>query len=265
MMIPFFASAGDDFTEGEELFRQDKVQEAIPYFLKAMETGGYPKVYNYLALCYHKTGDSAAALEICEKGMSVPGTDKKTLAYNAGNIAFSSGAFSSAEKWYSTAITASPSFAEPYLNRANSRLSLGKLDESCEDYRKYLELAPDDEQRPQIESLILLIAQEKERLEKEKLAALEEEKRLKEEEERLAAMRALEEEERRKEEERLAAERALEEERRKAEAARIAAEEAEKRRKLLENVAASLKQTESENMLAGAEGTLDYEYETELE
>ena len=78
-------------------------------------------------------------------------------------------------------------------------------------------------------------------------------------------MRALEEEERRKEEERLAAERALEEERRKAEAARIAAEEAEKRRKLLENVAASLKQTESENMLAGAEGTLDYEYETELE
>ena len=58
---------------------------------------------------------------------------------------------------------------------------------------------------------------------------------------------------------------AAEEEAARAEAERIAAEEAARRRKLLEDVAASLQNTETENMSAGAEGTVEYDYETELE
>jgi len=49
-----------------------------------------------------------------------------------------------------------------------------------------------------------------------------------------------------------------------AEAARKAAEE-ERRRKLLEEVANSLQQTDSTNMSAGAEDVIDYDYESELE
>jgi len=50
-----------------------------------------------------------------------------------------------------------------------------------------------------------------------------------------------------------------------AEAERQAAEEAERRKRLLEDVAASLQDSESQNMSAGAEGTVDYGYESELE
>ena len=53
-------------------------------------------------------------------------------------------------------------------------------------------------------------------------------------------------------------------ERKAAEDARLA-EEAERRRKLLEDVANSLQQTDTTNMTAGAEDVLDYEYESELE
>ncbi len=48
------------------------------------------------------------------------------------------------------------------------------------------------------------------------------------------------------------------------EAERKAAEE-ERRRKLLEDVANSLQQTDTTNMTAGAEDVLDYDYESELE
>ncbi len=48
------------------------------------------------------------------------------------------------------------------------------------------------------------------------------------------------------------------------EAERRAAEE-ERRRKLLEDVANSLQQTDTTNMTAGAEDVLDYDYESELE
>ena len=48
------------------------------------------------------------------------------------------------------------------------------------------------------------------------------------------------------------------------EAERKAAED-ERRRKLLEDVANSLQQTDTTNMTAGAEDVLDYDYESELE
>ena len=59
----------------------------------------------------------------------------------------------------------------------------------------------------------------------------------------------------------LAKKRAAEEEARKAEMAR----EAERRRKLLEDVANSLQQTDSMNMTAGAEDVIEYDYESELD
>ena len=62
-----------------------------------------------------------------------------------------------------------------------------------------------------------------------------------------------------------AAKREAESAMRVAEAAKKAEEDAARRRKLLEDVAASLQNSGSSNMNAGAEGTIDYGYETELE
>ena len=115
-------------------------------------------------------------------------------------------------------------------------------------------------------------AEEAARKEAERVAAEKaaEEARIQAEQERLAAEQA---EEARREAERLAAE----EERREAErvAAQKAAEEArlaaqreaaeERRRRLLEEVAASLQETETTGMNAGSEGVIEYEYESELD
>ena len=45
-----------DFLKGESLFKENKVEEAVPYLKNAISQGGNPKAYNYLALSYHKLG-----------------------------------------------------------------------------------------------------------------------------------------------------------------------------------------------------------------
>lgn len=249
-----FCQAQNDFSRGEELFKQNQAEESLDFLQKACDSGNYPKAYIYLSLAYYQLGNYEKSLEVCEKGMSVSGTDKKLLAFNAGNTCYAEGIYENAEEWFSKSILANPSYAKPVLNRANARLMLGKFQESKGDYVRYLELAPDDEQKEQIEKLIALLDEEIARIEAEEIERKAEEARLKEEEERLAEEMRIQEEKRKAEQEALR----LEQE-------RLAQEEAERRRKLLEDVVSSLQNTETENMSAGAEGTFDYGYETELE
>lgn len=254
-----------DFLRGEELFKQNKPDESVEFLKRACDSKNFPKAFVYLSLVYFQLGDYAKSLDVCEQGMNVSGTDKKLLAFNAGNTCFVAGDYEKAEQWYSLAISANPLYSNPVLNRANARLKLGKIQESIDDYKRFLELEPDNNQRVQIERLLALLDDELIRIAEEENIRKAEEERLKAEEQRIAEQRALEEEKRR-EEERIAAEKlAAEQEALRAEQERLAREEAERRRKLLEDVASSLQNTQTENMSAGAEGTFDYGYETELE
>jgi hypothetical protein len=47
--------------------------------------------------------------------------------------------------------------AEGYLNRANSRMKLEKWDPALADYLLFLQLAPKDPQRPQVEEVVRLL------------------------------------------------------------------------------------------------------------
>ena len=260
-----FCQVQNDFSRGEELFKQNQPEESLDFLQKACDLENYPKAYIYLSLAYYQLGNYEKSLEVCEKGMTVSGTDKKVLAFNAGNTCYAEGNYKKAEEWFSKSIMANPAYANPVLNRANSRLMLGNFQESKADYVRYLELAPNDSQKEQIEKLILLLDQEIARIELEKEEQAAEEARLKEEEERLAEEMRIQDE-KRKAEEKIAAEKLkAEQEALRLEQESIAKEEAERRRKLLEDVASSLQNTETENMSAGAEGTFDYGYETELE
>ena len=260
-----FSDNSSDFLRGEELFKQNKAQDSLEFLKRACASQKFPKAYIYLSLAYFQLGDYQNSLAVCEQGMNVSGTDKKVLSYNAGNTCFVMGDYENAEKWYSLAISANSLYSNPVLNRANTRLKLGKIQESIADYKRFLELEPNDKQRPQIEKLLSLLDDELVRLAEEENMRKAEEERLKAEEARIAEQRALEEA-KRKEEERIAAEKlAAEQAALRAEQERLAEEEAERRRKLLEDVASSLQNTQTENMSAGAEGTFDYGYETELE
>ena len=312
-----------DFLKGESLFKENKVEEAVPFLKNAISQGGNPKAYNYLALAYHKLGMHEESLEVCSDGMKVSGTDKKVLAFNAGNVCFDMGDYYTAERWYSLAIAANRIYAPPVLNRANTELKQKKFLAALEDYKLYLDLSPNDRQKPEIEQIIALLEgwkkgeddrlAEEQRLKNEEARILAEQKRIEAEEARISAeaeraskekgakeldaalqqqlnekfaeqaalleaqreelrklieeQKAVQEAQRAEAEKRAeeAAKREAESAMRAAEAAKKAEEDAARRRKLLEDVAASLQNSGSSNMNAGAEGTIDYGYETELE
>lgn len=224
----YIFSQENNFTKGEDLFTRNEPEKAIPYLKKSISEGNQ-QAYIYLSLAYYQIGKYSESIDICNAGMKAYGTDKKVLAYNAGNTAYKMGDFSGAESWYNKAIVADPFYSEPVLNMANTLLSEKKYKESKADYIKYLEMEPEDPQYEQIKILIGLLDDQIAADEKAEADKLVEEKRLKDE------------------------------------ADRIAAEEAARRKKLLEDVANSLQETSTENVSAGAESTVDYDYESELE
>ena len=232
-------------SEGVRLFTENQPAKAIPLLEKEMN-GSNPSVdiYNYLGLAYGQTGDFKKACEVFERGLNVPGTNKKVLYYNQGNAYYRLEDFQKAVSCYSMAIVADSDFAEPYLNRANTYLRLNNMDECISDYLTFLELKPNDAQEPKIRELLELLRREKDLRIAEEKRRQEEAERLKQEEERLAQAKA--------EQERIAAQKRAEEE--------------ERRKLLLEEVANSLKQSsDTTNMSAGAEDVLSYEEESDLD
>ena len=265
-MSVFSSFASDAYETGYNLFTTNKPAEAIPYLETALnDVAVSPSVYVYLGIAYYQTGKYPESLDVFNRGLSASGTNKRIIAFNAGNSAYAMRDYATAEEMFSLASVADPAYAAPVLNRANARLSQDKLQGALEDYQRYLVLDPYSSQRAEVEAIIQALQGEMVYREQEKERLVQEEQRMKEEEARIQAenQRIAEEkaEAARKEAERLAAERAAEE-------ARLAAQreaEAERRRRLLEEVAASLQETETTGMNAGSEGVIEYEYESELD
>ena len=185
-----------------------------------------PRVFTYLGLCYQQTGKYADAISTFMKGTSAPGTDRKVLFFDAGNVYYIQGLFSEAEAMYTRAIGLDTAYAPAYLNRANSRVESSRFKDAVEDYRTYLVLDPATWQSDAIRQLIDLLSQEV--LKQEDAAA------------------------------RSAAEKAA------AEAEKAAA--AERYRKLLDEVSSSLQSVDDASTLsAGSEDILEYNEEGQLE
>lgn len=261
------SSSGKSVSQGTKLFEQGKAAEAIAPLEAAVNSGSAsPDEYNYLGLSYYQIGNYAKSVETFKKGLIAAGTNKKLLYFNMGNSYFSMGEYQAAIDSFSMAIVADSSYAEPVLNKANAEIKLDKLSEAAADYKRYLVLRPESAQRSEIERLLSLIDAEIAARAEAAVLAEQEAARIKAEEERIAAERAEQERvaaEKRAEEERIAAEKRAEEERLAAEAR--AAEE-ERRRKLLEDVANSLRQnSDVTNMSADAEDALDYDYDSDIE
>lgn len=235
-------------SEGEKLFKTNNPSDAIPLLEQDVKNGNISAdTYNFLGLAYFQTGNYQKAIEAFEAGLKSPVANRKLLSFNEGNVYYSSGDYQKAENCYSLVLAASPNFYGALLNRANARLMAQKYRDCLTDYKKFVLEQPSDSQTPEINRLIAYLEEEIQRQEEEAIRIAEEQKRLEEENRRL--------------QEELARQKAEQE---ALEAERKAAEE-ERRRKLLEDVANSLQQTDTTNMTAGAEDVLEYEYESELE
>lgn len=225
MSLP--AMAYDYFAEGERLFRENKPADAIPLLYQASQIQGTdPRVFVYLGICYQQTGKYADAISTFMKGTSAPGTDRKTLFFNAGNVYFIQNSYTEAVTMYSRAIGIDSAYAPAFLNRANARVKLAQFPEAVNDYTLYLTLDPASWQQEPIRQLIALLSGE---IQAKKEAAL-----------------------------RAEAEKAA------TEAEKLAA--AERYKKLMDDVSASLQAVDNASTLsAGSEDVMGYNEEGQLE
>jgi len=219
--------AYDYFAEGERLFRENKPAEAAPLLFQASQiTGTDPRVFVYLGLCYQQTGKYADAISTFMKGTSVTGTDRKALFFNAGNVYFLQSSFAEAAAMYTRAIALDSAYAPAFLNRANARVKLAMFPEAVNDYTVYLTLDPASWQKEPIKQLIALLSGE--------ILAKKD-----------AELRA-------------------EAEKAATEAEKLAA--AERYKKLMDDVSASLQAVDNASTLsAGSEDVIDYNEEGQLE
>lgn len=151
----------EDFSKGEELFSLNEPEKAIPYLEKALEAeNADPAVYVYLGVAYYQAGDYNRSLSVCVQGLAKDNTDKKVLAYNAGNSCYAMGNYMRADASYAISMREDETYAPPVLNRANAQLKMDHLEDAKNNYVKYLELDKESPQKEKIENLILLLEEE---------------------------------------------------------------------------------------------------------
>ena len=248
LFITLFAAFLFAESEGEKLFKTNNPSGSAVLLEQEIASGEITSnTFNLLGLAYFQLGDYNKSIDAFERGMKNPLSNRRQLAFNEGNVAYTQGDYAKAENCFSLAVSARPDFSEAILNRANARLMAKKYKDAADDYRRFLEIRPSDVQSDNIRRVLAYLGEEIRAQEESAARFAEEQKRLEEENRRM--------------QEELARQKAEYE---AAEAARKAAEE-ERRRKLLEEVANSLQQTDSTNMSAGAEDVIDYDYESELE
>jgi len=161
------------FDKGEALFVQNKPQDAQPLLESALnEDPSNEKIYLYLGIIYQQLGDAQKAIDILKRGLSIASTYKDLFYYNMGNDFFSRKEFAFAEEMYNDALAANKDLSKAYLNRAQARLQLQNYSGAVADYTLFLQLVPQDPQRPSIEKLIALLRQAQDDQEKARQAAL---------------------------------------------------------------------------------------------
>lgn len=154
------------FESGLFYFRANKPTDAVEMFTKALEDENVnPNVYVYLGVSYFQLGLYEDSLKACVKGLSDNGSDKKVLAFNAGNACFALKDFSGAEEYYRRSISFDPAYIPPVLNLGNTLVEQIKYNEAIAVYEKFLEIAGDD---PQCDNVREIIEKLKAELEKNK-------------------------------------------------------------------------------------------------
>jgi tetratricopeptide (TPR) repeat protein len=163
-----------NFNRGEELFMQNKPQEALAFLENAIaEDPAHVKAFQYLGMAYQQLGRIDEAIAAYRKILPRAGNEAARIAYNLGNAYYMKGNIVFAEQFYTQALDTDPVFAPAYLNRANTRVKNGSLKTALVDYELYLSLEPGSPKKPEIQRLIAFIREEFAAEERRKLLAEE--------------------------------------------------------------------------------------------
>ena len=226
-VIPVLCYGQSSFIRGEELFMQNKPEEALLFLENSIaEDSANVKAFLYLGIVYEQLNRTDEAIAVYRKilprvgGVNTPSEYSPYILTNLANVYFKKGDAVNAEEFYNQAIGIDPLYSAAYLGRANTRIKAAKYKEAVVDYGFYITLEPRSPKRPEIERMIAFIRAE--------IAAEERKKLLAEE---------------------------------------AAREEAERRQRLLDELAASLLSAadDSKGLSSGAENVEGYDGEFELE
>ena len=218
-IFPVFAQ--NSFVRGEELFLQNRPQEALSFLESAVsEDPAHVQAFMYLGIAYIQTNRIDDAIAVYTRILPRGGNESARIAFNLGNAYFIKGNNDLAVQSYTQAMEFDAAYSSAYLNRANALVKTGDLARAYYDYEAYLALEPGARQREQVVRLMTFIQNEFEAAE-----------------------------------------------RRRAMAEEAARAEAERRRRLLQEVADSLQAAaeDSRGVSAGTEDVQDYSGEFELE
>ena len=160
--------------EGERLFMENNLREALPFLEEALNADpNNEKVYLYIGIIYEQMDQAEKSINVLQRGVKLAGSLRHLLYYNIGNNLFRNGENTLAEEMYTKSIAQRNRFAEPYLNRANARLTLNNSQGALNDYVIYLKLKPHSSQRNEVEKMIELLRgfrDERDRKERDRLA-----------------------------------------------------------------------------------------------
>jgi tetratricopeptide (TPR) repeat protein len=155
-----FLNAATAFEEGEKLYLEKKVKDAIPMFEKALgEEPRNEKIYLYLSNSFEVLNEPQKSIDILEKGLRVARDTKSVMYYNLGNNYYTIGKYKLASEMYTQAITYKEDMEFAFLNRAQVYIQLIEYKSALSDYKHYLELAPDSPQKKEVEEIIRLLSQ----------------------------------------------------------------------------------------------------------
>jgi tetratricopeptide (TPR) repeat protein len=164
----------DSFPRGEELFLQNRPQEALPFLQAAIiEDPSRVQAFSYLGIAFQQLERLDEAIAVYRQILPRAGNETARIAYNLGNVYYAKGDAGSARQYYTQSIEADPGYASAYLNRANALVQEGELTEAIPDYELYLTLEPRSAKRPRIEQLIAFIREEFAEAERRRLVAEE--------------------------------------------------------------------------------------------
>jgi len=185
LLFPVCANAvwtQTSFAKGEELFMQNKPQEALPFLeFATTEDPAHVQAFIYLGIVYQQLNRLDNAIEVYNRILPRGGNQTARIAFNLGNAFFTKGDSAMARRYYTQAIDSDPSYASAYLNRANSLVKTGELMEAISDYEVFLSMEPLSPKRNDIIRLISFIREESASAERRRImeeeAAREEQER----------------------------------------------------------------------------------------
>ena len=141
--------------EGGRLLMENNPTEALPLLLEALDIEPQnDKIYLYLGILYEQIGQTEKSNTILQRGLGVSKAQKHLFYYNIGNNFSRQGDNRLAEDMYSQAISSDRDYADPYLNRGNTRLSLKDFEGALSDYVIYLKLKPESTQKTNVRRMI---------------------------------------------------------------------------------------------------------------